>query len=323
MRAVPGESEQFMAITIFGALMPVFGLILIGYICGRYDILGDRAFEVLNRFVIAITLPILTFRSIAHMDPRNLAVPGMFAAVTLGALATYGLAFAIARRFGRSGANANIAALCACFSNTGFIGLPIATLAWGPEAVAPVSVTMLIYSSIVFTVGLVMSEVTASDSRGAATGLKLAAHSTVRNPLILLSVAGCIWSVFGLPLKGPADVLLATLAQATAPCALTAIGIFIALPRHNATPGPIGRVVALKLLAQPLITAAILWILPPIPPLWAKVAILMAAMPCGASSFVLAGKAGRWAMELSAWAVMLTTTLASISLIVVLWWLGA
>ena len=63
-----------MAVTIFGALMPVFGLILIGYICGRYDILGDRAFEVLNRFVIVITLPILTFRSIAHMDPRNLAV---------------------------------------------------------------------------------------------------------------------------------------------------------------------------------------------------------------------------------------------------------
>jgi len=315
--------RTFMAVTIFGALMPVFGLILIGYICGRYDILGDRAFEVLNRFVIVITLPILTFRSIAHMDPRNLAVPGMFAAVILGALSTYAIAFAIARWLGRSGANANIAALCSCFSNTGFIGLPIATLAWGPEAVAPVSVTMLIYSAIVFTVGLVMSEVTATESHGVATGLKLAARSTVRSPLILLAVAGCAWSVLRLPLTGPVDVLLATLAQATAPCALTAIGIFIALPRRTATPGPIGRVVALKLLVQPVITAAILWMLPPIPPLWTKVAILMAAMPCGASSFVLAGKAGRWAMELSAWAVMLTTTMASLSLIGVLWWLGA
>jgi malonate transporter and related proteins len=312
-----------MAMTIFGALMPVFGLILIGYVCGRYDILGDRAFEVLNRFVIAITLPILTFRSIAHMDPANLAVPGMFAAVTLGALLTYGIAFAIERHFGRHGSETNIAALCACFSNTGFIGLPIALLAWGPEAAAPVSVAMLIYSSIVFTIGLVMSEVTASEGHGPAAGLKLAARSIVRNPLILLAVAGCLWSIFRLPLTGPADILLATLAQATAPCALTAIGIFIALPRRSATPGPIGRVVALKLIGQPMITAAILWMLPPIPPLWAKVAILMAAMPSGASSFVLAGKAGRWAMELSAWAVMLTTTLASISLIGILWWLGA
>lgn len=311
-----------MATIILNALLPVFGLILVGHACGRYHILGDRAFEVLNRFVIAITLPILTFRSIAHMDPRDLAVPGMFAAVTLGALTTYAIGFTVERRFGRSAGEANIAALCACFSNTGFIGLPIAVLALGRESIAPVAVTMLIYSSIVFTVGMIMSEVTATHGHGMKAGLKLAARSVLRNPLILLSLAGVAWSKFHLPLAGPADQLLETLAQATAPCALTAIGIFTALPRENASPGPIGRVVALKLLGQPLITAAILWLLPPIPPLSAKVAILMAAMPSGASSFVLAGKAGRWAMELSAWAVTLTSTLASLSLIAVLWWLG-
>lgn len=311
-----------MATIILSALIPVFGLILIGYVCGRYEILGDRAFEVLNRFVIAVTLPILTFRSIAHMEPRDLAMPGMLAAVTMGALATYGIGFAVERWSGRSAAEANIAALCASFSNTGFIGLPIAVLALGTQSIGPVSVTMLVYSAIIFTLGMVMSEITADHGLGPLAGFKLAARSTMRNPLILLSLAGVIWSLLGLPLSGPADVLLQTLAQATAPCALIAVGIFIALPRQKAAPRPIARVVALKLAVHPLITAAILWALPPIPPLWAKVAILMAAMPSGASSFVLAGKAGRWAMELSAWAVTLTTTLASVSLITVLWWLG-
>lgn len=309
--------------TILGALFPVFGLILIGYVCGRYDILGERAFEVLNRFVIAITLPILTFRSIAHMDPESLAVPGMFVAVILGAFLTYAIGFALERRFGRSAAEANVAALCTCFSNTGFIGLPVAILAFGTQSIAPVAVTMLIYSAIVFTLALVMSEVTVARSEGPVAGLRLAGRATVRSPLIILAIAGVVWSVLGLPLSGPADVLLETLGHATAPCALTAIGIFIALPRRNASPAPIGRVVALKLIGHPLITAGILWVLPPIPPLWGKVAILMAAMPCGASSFVLAGKAGRWSMELSAWAIMLTTSLASLSLIAILWWLGA
>jgi len=78
-------------------------------------------------------------------------------------------------------------------------------------------------------------------------------------------------------------------------------------------------VVTLKLVVHPLVTAFILWLLPPIPPLWAKVAILMAAMPGGASSFTLAGKAGRWAMELSAWSITLTTVLASVSLAGLLW----
>jgi len=311
-----------MTMTIMGTMMPVFGLILVGYACGRYDILGDRAFEVLNRFVITITLPILTFRSIAHMDPRGLAVPGMVLAVTLGSLLTYAIGFAIERRSGRTAAEANIAALCACFSNTGFIGLPIALLAFGPDSVAPVAVTMLIYSAIIFTLAVLMSEITGTQGHGMRAGVWLAIRATARSPLIMLAVAGVLWSMLRLPLSGPADVLLSTLAQATAPCALTAVGIFIALPRRSASPGPIGRVVALKLVGQPLITAGLILLLPPIPPLWAKVAILMAAMPCGASSFVLAGKAGRWAMELSAWAVALTTSLAVLTLVIVLAWLG-
>lgn len=312
-----------MAMIILGALVPVFGLILLGYGCGRTNILGDRAFEVLNRFVIAITLPVLTFRSIARMDPRDLAQPAMMIAVVGGALATYAIGFAIEKWLGRSGGEANIAGLCASFSNTGFVGLPIALLTFGKDITAPVAVTMLLYSAVVFTVGVVMSEMTANHGHGARAGLKLAGRSVLRSPLILLSMLGVIWCLLRLPLSGPLDVLLATLAQATAPCALTAIGIFIALPREKTAPGPIGRALLLKLGVHPLITAGLILILPPMPPLWAKMAILMAAMPSGASSFVLAGKAGRWAMELSAWAVTLTTTLAAMSLIVVLWWLGA
>jgi len=307
-----------MTETILGALMPVFGLIVVGYVLGRYHVLGDRAFEVLNRFVIAVTLPLLTFRSIAKMDPKNLAVPGMFFAVIAGAFATYAIGFAIERRLGRTSGEANIAALCACFSNTGFVGLPIALLALGPAALAPVAVTMVIYSAIVFTLGLVMSQV-ASSPAGAPTGLRMAGLAMLRSPLIVLAIVGVAWSLLRVPLSGPADALVATLAQATAPCALTAIGIFIALPRSAAAPGPIGRVVTLKLVVHPLVTAMFLWLLPPIPPLWTKVAILMAAMPGGASSFTLAGKAGRWAMELSAWSITLTTIFASVSLAGLLW----
>jgi predicted permease len=308
-----------MIVTILGALMPVFGLILIGYFCGRYDVLGERAFEVLNRFVIAITLPILTFRSIAQMDPRALAVPSMFLAITGGAFLTYALGFAIERRLGQSAADANVAALCGSYSNTGFIGLPIAILAFGKESLPPVAVAMMVYSSLVFTLGVILSEVTASHGHGMWKGIRMALRATVRSPLIVLSVLGVAWSLLRLPLSGPADVLLSTLAQATAPCALAAIGIFLALPRETAAPIPILRAVGLKLLIHPLITAALLWLLPPISALWSNVAILMAAMPCGASSFVLAGKAGRSAMELSAWAITLTTVLASLTLAGVLW----
>ena len=84
-----------MLLTILSALAPVFGLILVGLACARGKLLPDQAFEVLNRLDIALTLPVLTFRSIAHMPASDLASPQMIVAVAGGALAIYALAFAL------------------------------------------------------------------------------------------------------------------------------------------------------------------------------------------------------------------------------------
>lgn len=304
---------------IFGALIPVFGLILLGVGCGRLDVLGPRAFDVLNRFVIAVTLPVLTFRTLARMDPADMARPAMIAAVLGGAFLIYALAYAIERLARRSMAEANIAGLAACFSNTGFVGLPIALLAFGPASLAPGAVAMALYASVVFGVGVLLGELATGRSGGALAGLRRAGRALVQSPLIVLAALGVGWSVVRLPLSGPFDTLLETLAGATAPCALVAIGLFIALPRQSAAPAPIARVVLLKLVGHPLATTGLVLLLPPMPPLWGTMAVLMAAMPSGATSFVLAGRAGQWAMELSAWAVMLTTCLAALSLIPILW----
>lgn len=312
-----------MFATIVGALLPVFGLIVLGVYLGRIDLLGARAFEVLNRFVIAVTLPVLTFRTLARSDAADLAVPAMIAAVLGGAFLVYALGYAIERFAGRTAAEANIAGLASCFSNTGFVGLPVALLAFGEAALAPVAVTMALYAAVVFGVGVAISELAREQPGGAAAALRRAARAMMRSPLIMLSVLGVGWAMLGLPLSGPFDTLLATLASATAPCALVAIGLFIAQPRAEAAPAPIARVVTMKLVVHPLVTFALLLMLPPIPPLWGAMAVLMAAMPSGATSFVLAGGAGRWAMELSAWAVLLTTTLAALTLIPVLWLLQA
>lgn len=307
--------------SIVGAVFPVFGLVVLGVVLGRIDLLGPRAFEVLNRFVIAVTLPVLTFRTLAGTDPADLATPSMIAAVLGGAFIIYAMGYASARLSGRTMAEANIAGLAGCFSNTGFVGLPVALLAFGPGSLAPVAVAMALYSTVVFGVAVTLSETGSPAGGGIGAGLARAGRAMVRTPLIILSALGVLCAMLDLPLTGPLDTLLATLAGATAPCALVAIGIFIALPREEAAATPIARAVVLKLVLHPLATFGLLLLLPPIPPLWGATAVLMAAMPSGATSFVLAGGAGRWAMELSAWTVILTTTLAAVSLIPILWML--
>jgi malonate transporter and related proteins len=307
--------------TILGAMFPVFGLIGVGYGCGRTNLLRDHAFDVLNRFVILVTLPVLTFRTLVGLRATGAAAPLTVIAVLGGAFAVYAIGFAVERALGRTPAEANISGLAACFSNTGFIGLPIALMAFGPASLAPVAISMALYASVVFGVAIAVSEVAGARHDWVA-GLRRAGRALSRSPLIVLSALGVVWSALRLPMWAPLDTLLATLAAATAPCALVAIGLFIALPRTAAAPGPIARAVGLKLVLHPLATAGLALLLPHPSPLWAATAVLMAAMPAGASSFVLAGGAGRWAMELSAWAVTLTTALAGFTLVPTLWLLG-
>lgn len=50
------------------------------------------------------------------------------------------------------------------------------------------------------------------------------------NPLVLLAIAGAGWSAFRVPLPEPVTVMLTTLGNATGPCALMAIGLYLARP---------------------------------------------------------------------------------------------
>ena len=47
--------------------MPVFGIILAGYLCGRFRVLGEASSEALNRFVYFLALPALFFISMARV----------------------------------------------------------------------------------------------------------------------------------------------------------------------------------------------------------------------------------------------------------------
>src|SRR3990167_9965478 len=56
--------DRFMEI-LLNAIIPLFCIILIGYLAEKFHILGQSSFKILNEFVIKFPLPILIFSSIA------------------------------------------------------------------------------------------------------------------------------------------------------------------------------------------------------------------------------------------------------------------
>jgi malonate transporter len=74
-----------MGLSVLTVLSPVYGLIALGLILGRLKSLHECAFDVLNRFVISVTLPVLTFRRLAKTAAHDLMRPVMLIAVVGGA----------------------------------------------------------------------------------------------------------------------------------------------------------------------------------------------------------------------------------------------
>ena len=94
------------------------------------------------------------------------------------------------------------------------------------------------------------------------------------------------------------------------PCALIAIGLFLyGKPLHEGV-SEVSSVVALKMLVQPLVAWLLLFHVFSVDPLFAKVGVLLAAMPTGANCFVVAQQYGRFVQRTSA--VILISTVVSV-----------
>jgi hypothetical protein len=109
------------------------------------------------------------------------------------------------------------------------------------------------------------------------------------------------------------------LGDATAPCALVSIGLFLA--GSSKTPSRDALVLVLmKLIAHPLLTWLLAYFVFSLPALWAKSAVLLSALPTGTGPFMLAEFYRREAALVSR-TILLSTLGSLVTLTVCLSWL--
>jgi malonate transporter and related proteins len=275
--------------SILVILLPIFGLILAGYVFRRRDILGPNSARELNRFVIWLALPALLFMAMARSSLATLYQPGFAAAFGLASLATFVAVLLWRRRSGRALADCSVDALSASYSNTGYVGIPLATLAFGPESLVAATIATIFVVCVLFAIAAVAIEVALQQGRRGLAMWAKVLGAIVRNPLVVAPVAGIVLSAAGGTVPPGVDTFLQLLGAAAIPCALVGLGLFLA--EHPATSeGDSVQwvLVAIKLVALPLLT----WVLAvhvfAVPPFYAQLAVLMAALPTGTGPFMLA-----------------------------------
>ncbi len=321
---------------VLNAALPIFALILAGHLCGRRGLLGPHATDSLNGFVVWLALPALLFGAMARVTWAEIDHPAFLASFGGGMAATFAVSFGLDRRRSHRLADRAIEGLDAAYGNTGFMGIPLCLAAFGPAALPAAIIATVLTASGLFAAAIVLIEADTGRGRhaplpaGAAPGaarrpgplrvLRTVAASLGRSPLLVAPALGLALAATGIPLPAPLRHFATLLGDAASPCALVTIGLFLARPAPaggGALRGTVARLVALKLLFQPALTAILAFGIFPMPAPWPHAALLLSALPTGTGPFMLAKLHGREAAVTSR-AILVSTVLsvATISLLV-------
>jgi malonate transporter len=301
-------------LSILVIVLPIFALILAGWGARRSGVLGPNATGELNRFVVHLALPALLFDIVAGAHWQALWQPGFIGAVGLAA----GIVFAgtVLVRVRRHGlADAAVDGLNAAYANNGFIGFPLAAAVFGRVALAPTLIAVILTVCILFAIALILIEVgvQAGAPGGAGRGRMIArvATSVGRNPLVIAPAAGALVLASGVAMPVPVETFLKLLGGAASPCALVALGLFLAEKRATAPPPvrAVAGLVALKLIAVPALTWLLATRVFALSAPMTHIAVLLAALPTGTGPFMVAEYYRREA-GLTARVVLVSTVLS-------------
>src|SRR5215471_3556608 len=144
---------------VLNSALPIFALILTGFICGYFGAFDRVATDNLNRFAVYLALPSLMFVAMSKITADQVRQFGFVAAFCGGFAVSFAAAFAISRFRERRVANASIEGLDAGYSNVGFMGIPMCLLVFGPES-APVSIIATLFTAcVLFLFAIVVVEI--------------------------------------------------------------------------------------------------------------------------------------------------------------------
>jgi len=295
---------------VLGLVVPLFGLVVLGYVSGRVRRIPVEGLAWLNFFIVYIALPALFFRLLSRTPVEEFGNTAFLAATTAVTFLVFWACVLIG--WARPGGNireASIQGFAGSYGNIGYMGPPLAIAAFGPEAGVPVALVFCIDNSMHFAQAPLLMALGGRSDRGVPRLIGGIVRSIVTHPFILATIAGIAAAAFAWQPPGPIDDLLLKLSTATAPCALFAMGVTAALRPLKRVPVELVWLVPIKLVVHPVAMYLVVSRIPDLPELWLHSAVLLAALPSATNVFVIAQSYDVWKERASS-AVVISTLIS-------------
>lgn len=298
--------------------IPFFALIFLGFgahATGFIDVAGART---MSKFAFYVTLPPFMFLKITASDPAAILNWGFIWRYESSTILIYLTAALIAHLLFRLGRlESGIFGLNVAYPNYGYMGIPLAILAFGDEAALPMALILFADTIVLLTLTACF---VSGNGGGPVAAVKRISFTMIANPLVIAVLAGLLFSASGLILPKIPQQFGNLLAGAAAPVALFALGATLFGQPVKAAAAEVSTISVLKLILHPLLVALFFLGVPGQEPIWVKVAILSSCLPVAANVFMLANHYGAYTGR-TASAILVSTALASATVPVILYWL--
>ncbi len=268
---------------------PLFVLVLAGYLVARSRRFPAAMADALNKFVFALALPALLFRMMADLstlppvDARLLIAffGGCLIVFVLGRLAGWAL-------FRLDGVSQSVFALGGIFSNNVLLGVPLAKLTLGPQALPSVAL-VLVFNALTLWTLVTISVEWARHGQMSVRGFRDTAINVITNPIVASIVGGTLFGLTGLALPALVDTPLQLVGQAAAPMALVVLGMGLA--QYSVREGwqIASAITVFKLAVQPLVVFLLARLLG-LPLLETQVVVLLASLAVGVNVYLMSNE---------------------------------
>ncbi|MEN3931717.1 AEC family transporter [Microvirga sp. W0021] len=296
-------------------VLPVFGLVMVGYSAIRFNLLSEKAGIGISEFVFNLGMPALMFRTLVHAEFPSNQPWGYWISYFGGALGVWVISSLISGKiFKQNSTEGVVAGFAAGQSNTMLMGIPMIMQAYGKAAEVPLFMLIAIHLPIIMTLATILAE-------GRKASVLTLIKRLVTHPIMAGIILGLIIRPFGHYVPEFIWKITDPVATAAGPCALIAMGI--SLHRYGIEAGwkQPSIISFLKLIMHPLLVYVLASYVFTMPPVWIGVAVLFAACPTGVNAYIFAAQY-RQGIGLASTTLTLSTALSIFTIVMWLRVLG-
>lgn len=291
-------------VVVVEALIPIFSLILLGYVLGIRGWLPTQTTPALTAVTFKLFMPVLLFSALARADLAGALSPLLLLVYYLPALLVFtGVNLIMHRRLGKPTAMG----LAASYSNNVLVGIPLITTLLGTSSLVYLFAVLAFHSVILFTAQSLYNAFCGSGDRFDIRSLL----RSLANPLIIGLFLGALLNLSGMGLPAPVWRLVDWLAAAALPCALLVLGLSLSHYRLRLSPVMLGLTLA-KLLVLPALVLGAGLLMGNLGTEARTVLLIMAACPTGVNvlAFAMGGEDNRIVGS----AIFLSTVMSAVTL---------